>query len=195
MCAIHWQQRVMIRTSVLLALSQCGQTFYIFIYVGSVLQFQCLLDLIWWLLEYIWLFPFVVLLCVKAVQKSFKKGVAAIIPQFSLWLTAFFELQLENVANLLSNRPKFASILLVHWRNFKALDVKTSQQDVCMPMFAYRKLRCLWNLPVVSPETKCDDYPQSDELTPTHAGIHHPFSHPTFPSLVLPSSPTIMRLK
>lgn len=47
----------------------------------------------------------------------------------------------------------------------------------CMPMFAYRILRCLWILPVVLPETKCDDSPQADVLTRTHAGIHRPFSH------------------
>lgn len=49
----------------------------------------------------------------------------------------------------------------------------------CMPVFAYRKLRCLWILPAVSPETKCDDYPPSDELTLAHGGIHHPFNPPT----------------
>lgn len=54
----------------------------------------------------------------------------------------------------------------------------------CMPMFEYRKLRCLWILPAVLPETKCDDYPQSDELTPSHGGIHHPFN-PPHPLLLL----------
>lgn len=64
----------------------------------------------------------------------------------------------------------------------------------CMPMFEYRKLRCLRILPAVSPETKCEFYPQSDELTPAKGGIHHPIESPASPPLAPPVSPAVMRI-
>lgn len=47
-------------------------------------------------------------------------------------------------------------------------------------------------LSVVSPETKCDDYFQSDEMTPSYAAPFPPSIQPlTFPAFTLPTSPTM----
>jgi len=89
---------------------------------------------------------------------------------------------------------RFLSQLVVCRRDFGLPVVTATQQEVYAGAHVSIQEAETPVNPACGLKPECDDYPQSDEVTPTHGGIQSP-SSPSPSSSSSSSSPTITRIK